>query len=274
MFVKRSFSSDRNGDSTTAFPPLCQLLTQHKAPHLRLRAAPRTSPRRCSSSSRPMHHAAESADLQRSRAAPAYTTVECLLSLDTPVKKCGHAPRSLSVVRRRPEQGENREKATGGVTPLRCAVAKPLDITTSVRRVLDLIKGPSSENREKSPLRFRKSHIRRPMQSPDSSKLRYHPARFVAPNTVPQTSRPPDAQAIFQPSACKFHTVDLRVLQENSAGKLQREMELRRLEDAMFADSRGNSILRKQQGKEGSENEQPKSVTFADVPESSSKING
>ena len=50
-------------------------------------------------------------------------------------------------------------------------------------------------------------------------------------------------------------------------GRLQREMELRRLEDAMFADSRGNSILKKQQAKECGENEQPKSVTFAEVPE-------
>lgn len=263
MFVKRSFSSDRNaGEMAVPFPPLCQLLAH--TPQIRLRTVPRTSPRRCSSSSRPVHHPTESADLHRSRQVHAYTTTEGVTAVDTVGKRSGSVLRSSSAVRKRPEQREGRERTTGGITPLRCTVAKPLDITTSVRRVLDLIKGPISDIRERSPMRFRKSHLRRPIHSPDT-KPRYHPARFVTPDSVPHTSRPPEAMVVFQPSACNLYSVDLRVLQENTVGKLRREMELRRLEEEMFAETRGNSILRKQQVKEDGENEQPKSVTF-DIP--------
>lgn len=262
MFVKRSFSSDRNaGELGVPFPPLCQLLAQHHTPQIRLRAVPRTSPRRCNSS-RPVHHPTESADLHRCRQVPAYTATEGVM--DAVGKRSGSALRSSSAVRRRPEQREGRERTAGGITPLRCTVAKPLDITTSVRRVLDLIKGPTSDTRERSPMRFRKSHLRRPIHSPDT-KPRYHPARFVTPDSVPHTTRLPE-QVVFQPSACKVYLVDLRVLQENTVGRLQREMELRRLEEVMFAEVRGNSILKKQPVKEGGENEQPKSVTFADIP--------
>lgn len=203
MFVKRSFSSDRSaGEAGVPFPPLCQLLARHHTPHIRLRTARGTSPRRCSSSSRPVHHPTESAEMHRTRQINAYTTIEGVSVSDTAGKRSGSVLRSSSVVKRRPEQGEGRERTIGGITPLCCAVAKPLDITTSVRRVLDLIKGPISDSRERSPMRFRKSHLRHPIHSPDT-KPRYHPARFVTPESVPQTSRHPEPLVIFQPSACK-----------------------------------------------------------------------
>ena len=278
MSVKRSFSSERGGSSggqegggNAHLPGFLQMLLCHQNQGLgsRIRHYPRSSAPRSISSSKPFpdKDTLTSLDFQSTHIRTPHTQTTDLLPTDP--KRTPTVPRSCSVARRRPDHAEARERSLGGNTPLRGTVVKPLDINWSVRRVQDLIKaapGVLADAGERSPPRFRppKTSLRRPFHTSPENRNKYLPARHVPVDSVPHTSRPPEVHCLFQPSACNCYSVDLKVLQENTVGKLQREMELRKLAETIFADSKGSSILRKTHSrvKEDRENEGLKTVTF------------